>query len=350
MRMLLGHLAQFASLATQGELLCTQGLAFVLQDAEARSALAQLIRARTGSYLPADVEWVAEAYQGCDRGRPDLEARKAGGVAAAKIEAKLGAELSAQELQSYARHLQASGGGPLVVLVPRQRTREAQATLDETLGAGEREREAASASAYPAVTGAVLTWEDLLAALRAVGSECLRCDTAQLESLFLALNGDLLHPVSEEDLAAWRAREGVFLTLVDRVTQRLTTGPRLMPLGLERLAEEAEEAEPKGYRRRYVCRPMGEVSPCFCIGVRDPLAGHGTPIWMRFHADTAGFRTIRARLEESVLCGRIVDRVDSDRGLWIPLHVPTDVDGREMIDGLVAQAEEVAGVAYGAET
>ena len=46
-------------------------------------------------------------------GDPDMADPKS-----AKIEAKLGAELSPLELQSYARHLQKSGGGQLVVLGP----------------------------------------------------------------------------------------------------------------------------------------------------------------------------------------------------------------------------------------
>jgi hypothetical protein len=40
---LLGHLAQFASFSTQGEVLCTQGLAYLLQDPQAKQDLASVI-------------------------------------------------------------------------------------------------------------------------------------------------------------------------------------------------------------------------------------------------------------------------------------------------------------------
>ena len=90
---LLGHLAQFASLSSQGEFLCTQGLPHLLgEHADASAALATELTARTGVDLPHDLTWLAEPPQS-DGGRPDLEARL-GAIPIVKIEAKLDAAFS----------------------------------------------------------------------------------------------------------------------------------------------------------------------------------------------------------------------------------------------------------------
>lgn len=74
MKRLLGHLAQFDSFFSQGELLCTQGLTHLLREhSEARSALAAEIGSRSGVSPQDDLTWRAEAYQDHDGGRPDLE-------------------------------------------------------------------------------------------------------------------------------------------------------------------------------------------------------------------------------------------------------------------------------------
>ena len=87
---LLGHLAQFGSFWQQGELLCTQGLAYLLRDAEGERVFTGLISLATGHSLSPGLSWQAERRQE-DRGRPDLEGRNAEGQAVVKIEAKLGA-------------------------------------------------------------------------------------------------------------------------------------------------------------------------------------------------------------------------------------------------------------------
>jgi len=46
---LLGHLAEFRSLFRQGELLCTQGLAYLLQNSEAQATFTAWLCLRTGS-------------------------------------------------------------------------------------------------------------------------------------------------------------------------------------------------------------------------------------------------------------------------------------------------------------
>ncbi len=61
---LLGHLARFGSFSTQSELLCTQGLAYLLREHHnARSALASEVRARTGVEIGAALTWLPEPVQ-----------------------------------------------------------------------------------------------------------------------------------------------------------------------------------------------------------------------------------------------------------------------------------------------
>ena len=123
---LLGYLARFASFSTQSEVLCTQGLAYLLQThEEARVAMADVVKAHTGVGIDGSITWVPEALQD-DFGRVDLEARTADKVPVpvVKIEAKLGAELGAGQLGSYVADLRQrnSGESVLLVLVPKART------------------------------------------------------------------------------------------------------------------------------------------------------------------------------------------------------------------------------------
>jgi hypothetical protein len=101
-----------------------------------------------------------------------------------------------------------------------------------------------------------------------------------------------------------------------------------------------EDRDPHYYYRRYVCRPLGTERPCFSVGVRDPFAGHKTPVWLRFNRTTPKFSLIHDRLLASSLSQRLVE---SGGHIWIPLDVPLNVDG---MDSLVAQAEDVIQVAY----
>ena len=124
---LLGYLARFGSFSTQSEVLCTQGLAYLLKEnKDARSALAVAVQARTGIAIGDSLTWLAEAHQD-DGGIPDLEARTADGVKVVKIEAKLGAQLGADQLKSYEMDLRKCNSRETVmlVLVPKGRTAEA---------------------------------------------------------------------------------------------------------------------------------------------------------------------------------------------------------------------------------
>ena len=74
-------------------------------------ALAAEVAVRTGIGNVEPLTWHAEVVQ-ADQGRPDLEAQLADGVPVVKIEAKLGAELTANQLLSYQADLQCRNSGP----------------------------------------------------------------------------------------------------------------------------------------------------------------------------------------------------------------------------------------------
>lgn len=341
---LLGYMSRFGSFSAQSEVLCTQGLTYLLQTYEdARSALAAEVSSRTGITIVDSLTWFAEALQD-DQGRPDLEARSVNGVPVIKIEAKLGAELTANQLQSYEADLRQrnKGEAALLVLVPKGRTKEAIRVTAEALGLP-------GCGPWRLVDGYntgvdVISWDELFAALREGKTGRFRYELEQLQAMYRVLSGDFIAPLASiDELHQWKARETDFLNLVDQVTRRLTTQHQLYPMGLESLECAANGYETGGYRRRFVCSADG-TGPCYCIGIRDSFAEWVTPLWMRFHQDTGHFGQIHQRIEASEL-----KWLESGGHIWIPLEVPLEVPHEQMIGAIVEQVEQVERVAYTAE-
>lgn len=339
---LLGYLARFASFSAQSEVLCTQGLAYLLQEhEEARTALAGEVEARTGIRINDSLTWIPEAVQR-DGGRVDLEARRADEVPVVKIEAKLGAELLAAQLKSYEAdlHRRNSGETALLVLVPRVRAAEAAQVTAAALGL--------SGSGPWRVTDghgsgtAVISWDELFDVLRSGEDERFRHELEQLQSMYYELSSDFIAPLaSDEDLRQWRTSETDFVKLVDQVSRHLTTQHSIYPMQLEPLEDAAQKDELRYYHRRYVCPCADKAASCYSIGVRDSFAEWLTPVWMRFHKDTGNFQLIRQRIELSDL-----KSLPSGGHIWIPLDVPPNVSGEQMIEKLVEQAEDVIRMAY----
>lgn len=342
MTTLLGYLARFASFTAQSEVLCTQGLAYLLQTYDdAHVALANEVETRTSLRINDKLTWIPEALQD-DGGRPDLEAR-AGKVPFLKIEAKLGAALIPAQLQSYKADLlkRNSSETALLVLVPRTRMAEASRVTAEALGLP-------GSGPWPLTDGhrfgaAVISWDELFDALQSGEGKQFGHELKQLQSMYRELSNEFIAPLaSDEDLREWRSSETDFVKLVDQVTQRLTAQHRLYPMGSESLEGEVPpEREPGEYRRRYVCPCTNKTASCYSIGVRDSFAEWVTPIWMRFHKDTDDFSRIRQRIESS-----IERSLRSSGHVWIPLDVPRDISGEQMVDALCEQIEKVLHVAY----
>ncbi|WP_245503988.1 hypothetical protein [Rhizobium leguminosarum] len=333
MRLLMSHLAQFSSLSKQGELLCTQGLAYLLQNSDARKSFGDHISKMVGRTINADLTWRAEARQK-DGARPDLEGCTADGKLVVKIEAKLGAAFGEGQLSSYLDDLQeSSDSGMLLVLVPHYRVAAMKASVPCVSAPTEDGPWQRGATSDFSV--AVIDWEGVLVALKDVRSEPFRGDLAQFRAMYRVLQGYDIEPLrSVSELFAWRERKEVFVNLVDRVTRRLAQQSRVLPMGKD---------GPDDYQRRYVCLPLGADEPCFSVGVRDPFPGYTTPIWLRFHRLTPKFSVIRERLVASGFAQRLTE---CGGHIWIHLDVPLNADGESLVDSLVEQAQRVIEVAY----
>ena len=350
---LLGYLARFGSFSIQSEVLCTQGLTHILQThKDARATMAAVVKERTGVEIDDSLTWIPEAKQ-ADGARPDLEARSptAAKTPFVKIEAKLGAQLFPDQLQSYARDLLVRNPNKtaLLLLVDKRRMAEAAAT---TRGAfqlsGPGPWRYSSGHHTGAVSIAVISWDELFAELKTGEDQRFLFELEQLQAMYRELSGDYIAPLaSVEDLAEWRSRAADFINLVDQATRRLTTHHRLLPLRLEpfepreRPEDAPDDWEQEGYKLRYVSPSPKYPGSCYSIGVRDSFAEPVTPVWMRFHKDTDQFRQIRQRIEASNLRS-----FESGGHVWIPLDVPVDVPQEHMVQSLVGQAEGVVKVAY----
>jgi hypothetical protein len=331
MRRLLTHLAQFSTFTRQGELLCTQSLAYLLQDDEARATFGRYVATHTRTALPPAVTWRAEVRQSNDFGRPDLEGCSPDGRVV-KIEGKLGADLSPGQVQSYVRDLeQRCRDGLLLVLVPRRRQQGVITAVTAAVGAAD----ASGRWRLPSGCGvAVIFWEDVIQQLRAIRSEPFRDDLEQFDAMYTVLNRHIL-PLESDVVPPDRLDDLVLL--VDRLTRLFVEqrGLRLLPL--------AEEGSAATYQRRYICPPLGDQNPCFSVGVRHPFAGHQTFLWLRFNRTTQQFPLMYSRLTGSSLSGRLVE---SGGDVWFPLDLPLHTDEEGMIGSLLDQVGTVVEVAY----
>ncbi len=335
MEKLLGHLAWFASFWQQGELLCTQGLAYLLEDPEGERALTDFVTSAAGQTVSLGLTWQAECRQG-DQRRPDLEGRNAAGKPVIKIEAKLGASFGDGQLQSYVSAFAAAEqGGVLLVVVPMARLEGAVGYVSEHFrvagpGPWQVMREPV------VVSCAVVAWEHLLTELSKVQSRGFQDDLAQFGAMYRVFVGDTVGPTSVQELKRWREQQGWWEVLVDRVTRELSTREgRVLPFGVD----GGEHV----YWRRYVCRRVSGEESCYSIGTMDPFEGYQTPLWLRFHGGTGHFKEIVGRLERSSLATKALR---SGKHLWFPLEVPLESDSPEIIQVLIEQVREILAVAY----
>lgn len=341
---ILGFLSQFYSLSRQGEVLCTQGLAFILGDPAASRAFSKALEEWTGRPVPKDLQWKAEAFQEEDGGRPDLEATTPDGTPAVKIEAKLGAALSEAQLRSYVKHLiDLAGEGILAVLVPPQRVGESTSKVEETFGvSGDAPWQPPD---YPGIAITVVSWDDVILTLTETDSPRSRRNLEQLSEMVMVMTGRMIMPLtSEEDLINWRERVDQLIRLLDLTTLRLAEELKFWygPFGQDTRNCPDDDLE-HWYYRRYLCGPLGDTKPCFSVGVRHPFEAETTPIWLRFHRDTPLYDLIHRRLEASDLSRRLV--ISSGHS-WYPLDIPLSSDAEEMIGALLTQVKAIVDIAY----
>ena len=334
MHKLMGYLAQFASFSKQGELLCTQSLAYLLLNTEARHIFATFLSNALGGITINDsLSWRAE-YRQSDGCRPDLEGCIINNIPVVKIEGKLDAQFGKKQLSSYLNEL-CKQDFPccLIILVPHYRLKEA---IEYTANLFTLQEE--GPWQIENVSIAVITWENLLQSLEGLTGQDFLEDLSQLRALYRSLNGDDMEPLTtDEQVLLWRERQGWWEKLVDVTTRRLTPEEqtRLLPLDSENATTP--------YFRRYVCSSIPGIESCYSIGTRDPFQNFRTPIWLRFHKGTGHFKTIMYRLEHSSFEPRVRR---SGGHIWYPLEVPKNADREVMINSLIKQVEQILAVAY----
>jgi hypothetical protein len=301
-RVLLERLAALPWFTQNGEVAATHAVAMLLEEPSLRDTLVRHLARISDTDLRSVASFHAEVVHD-DRARPDLQGHDSGGHPLVIIEAKFGARLTTAHLQAYVTYqlamLDPGTRGALVVLVPSYRMPEAEAALISVRSRG-REAESPSAS----VATAVLTWDELLAVwddaaqLRATRDEdAIVCDLRQLRGLCQAMAALDIAPLGLIATGAlgWQEREGDLRALVDQATAGFPTPDgRRLPLGLERGPEF-------GYYRRYI--PGGPPDrDCYCsVGVVSGLTDQGTPFWLRYARQTAGFQAIASRVMRSRL-------------------------------------------------
>lgn len=329
---LLGHLAQYASFWDQGELLCTQALAYLLRNEHAERAFSDFICASTGCAPFGPLEWWPELTQ-ADGGRPDLEGRDAAGMTVAMVEAKLEAAFGDGQLESYIRTL--SGGEvakSLLLLIPGHRRREVTGHMSSHFRVGGN---GPWMLPDPNVRVAVITWEEVFDALEGTASGRLADDLGQFRAMYRVFVRDDIEPITTDaQVLAWREREDWWQNLMVVAARHLTVGP---------LPRYTQESNTEAYALRYICRKAGPVDVCYSLGLRDPFEGYTTPIWLRFHNRTGHFTLIRTNLEQAIDNLRIVR---SGGHLWLPLDVPRESSRDTMIGALVEQVQHVTEIAY----
>lgn len=330
---LLGHLATLHSLASQGELLCTQGLTFLVNQPAGNQAFRQLLERMFDLSLPPLLVWRAEERQS-DKGRPDMEAR-AGEVKWVKVEAKLGARLDRMQVESFARDQTDVERHAVVLLVPEKRRVE---VADSVMNWGTAR---VSDRAWRLADGgwlvALLTWEEVFEQLLGLKHWHAGGDLHQLMGLYHALNSAYVAPFAAAD--AWAAtRDADRSQLIDRATRKHSAdlGHDVMPMADEALADVDGGSTARTYNRRYVVKRVSGKAISLAVGVRTPFAGHTTRVWARFSYGTPGLDDIQSRLTRS---GSPCH--SSERHLWLPLEIPDDRHADAVVAALVGQLERI---------
>ena len=354
MKTLLGHLSQFSSFTSQGELLCTQGLTFLLRNREAAGAFTRMLGERSSAPLNNALTWRTEHAQ-ADQRRPDLEGLNEDGSVSVKIEAKLGAPFAEGQLESYLADLGERGAGLLVLLVPQYRLDESTRLARETLAPEDPKGEKPTDGLPGRVV--VISWSDALAALTGIGDPEFQLDLRQFRELYESLAGSRWAPGGDsalrgpsprltplvppfervEELKDWRARSEDLLSLLDQLSIECSGDGRLNPV------QGSIDSNPP-FRYRYSPLPEGRsTGPCYALGVGEPQSALTTPLWLFLHRDTPEFEHLAARLRAAS-----IDFLEAGPGghLWSPLQVPIGKPNSEMVRLLMEDIRSVERAIY----
>ena len=266
---LLGNLGSRMSVITrQGEVIATEGLRHILaSSAQARIAFADYVGADADPPLTPDMTFSTEVREELGgKGRADLVGEREGRRQLV-VEAKLGADLTADQLLSYALRLPSR---VLAVLVPAYRQQEARAVLDEVV---------ARCAGREAPATSVLTWEEVFDRVNAATSERhVLEDVRQLEGLCAALTY-LDRPITQSDLGeSWERRVPDFIQVIDLATKAFVSKDQLARPNPFQFREPWQ-----GLRWVTMWRGGDGETIDIGIGVREPLDAGGTPMWFQLH-------------------------------------------------------------------
>ncbi|WP_214056611.1 hypothetical protein [Nocardioides aquaticus] len=242
------------------------------------------------------------------------------------VEAKLGHELSVQQVRTYAddlvRRSDVDGQRSLmVVLVPEHRRREAEDVIAQARRSDNHD-----------LLMTVWSYDQVLAALTA--SLGANPDLEQLRGLIQVSEALDIKPFTQAELdTKCAARHADLVRVVALASSALSNdGRRVLP---------SRTQDPDFEWMRYV-----EVNPdktCIGVGVRRSPEHLGVPswIWVRVHRGTYNAESA-GRLLEEVYPGRAA--LLTDGTTWMPLTVPVGVGGAAMQQALLDQLTEITRV------
>ena len=324
---LLGQLAAEGWFMSMGEVAATKSLAWLSSDSRLREAILENLGRRAGVDLTATDRFVPESVQD-DLARPDIEMLDAEGNVVALVEAKFAAHLAVKQITAYLNVLDRRTGphrGALFVLVPPSRVHEAQRIVETAFV-----DRPGDATAH-----AVISWDDWLAVWSEVASRDrdnhLADDLHQLTAMCRTLGGLVMPPLAGVATGVeWRTRAEDLVTGVRTVTAQFLGSD-----GAFRLPMQGNLVN-KPWTYRYL--PPIDRETWVQVGVWATFADEGlTPFWLMLHKDdqhTGGFRAALQRLMASDLSRRV--RRD-DGHAWVPLDVPADAAGPELVDSLATR-------------
>jgi hypothetical protein len=328
---LLGQLAGEGWFMGMGEVAATKSLTWLASDPGLRAALLAHLGTRAGINLSSVERLVPESVHD-DRSRPDIEMLDADGHTVAVVEAKFGAHLTDGQMSAYLEVLSRRSGphtGALFVLVPPSRVVEAQRVLER----------ATTARFDTTPAHAVVTWDEWLKVWTAVAEEtsdaALASDLRQLTAMCHTLGGLVIPPLAGAAIGRdWQQRASDLVKIVSVVTAQFLGSTRHRSLPMQ------GDLRSKPYTYRYL--PPISQDTWVQVGVWGRFADEGlTPFWLMLHRDDKGSGGFRAALQR-LMASELSREIRRDEGhAWVPLEVPGDLNGPEVVDALAKRVDIV---------
>ena len=163
----------------------------------------------------------------------------------------------------------------------------------------------------------------------------LDSDIGQLRAMCQTLGGLVMSPLAGAAIGRdWQKRASDLVEIVRVVTAQLlgSTRPRDFPM--------QGDLGSKPYVYRYL--PSISPSTWVQVGVWGRFADEGlTPFWLMLHRDDKGSGGFQAALHR-LMASDLSRKIRRDEGhAWVPLEVPGDLNGPELVDALAKRVGTV---------